>query len=148
MIKKLFCTIGGIGEKEFDLMLMTDAIRIVDGGSLGKIVLSNEKVLMSLTSDNLVFHEGMIKSVVDLFKSDIMDIASCELLGMELKRPCQYNREWINGFVKDALGGIIGVLSSSGVTYDLDKVKVYKDEDNTSSVYSFLSSTQIERLYV
>ena len=142
MIRNLFVFVAGISKQELDEMLKCGVIdlqgeKITKGSSLLCWLNEIDKTKGKLNS--LKYHNDDIEKVVDLFRKDLITLTKNQLIGMEIKRPCQYKREWIVGFIDSKIGDVDTIVSNTGSQYRINKVKVYDTEDTTVPLYAFAS---------
>ncbi len=151
MLKELTkCVLNGVsdvGVNEFKLFY-TKFVKVDKAGNDNKpCSLSIKECGFSIKSPvsgkgAIIIKMGNVSDLIDNFRFKGLLESKDSLIGMELKRGCQYNREWIADLIFDEDNRVI-VKSSSGECYDSKNIRVYKDEENVSSIFDFSAYLKI-----
>lgn len=136
MLDNLLKVIFGLEEYELLLMKRLDILEFEDFTVLSKI---DKSFKLALYSTSLSWNKGSFDKHLFLFRSDIIEKTSRQLIGMELKRGCQYDREWIHGIEVDYVTKQIVIQSSTGQHYNANNVRVYDTESTLTPLFNFAS---------
>lgn len=149
-LDKMFKVLTGIEEYELILMYQKGIITRqegVDVQSLRSDKISNFEITFSQKLGTLCWKLKNCTKFLNLFRMDVLEVTSKKIVGMELKRGCQYNREWIRAITFDKDFGEILVHSTNGSIYNADKIRVYSNETTLTPLFNFaamLLVTEVE----
>lgn len=123
-------------QKLFELVKNEKCSQILINGEM-------KDFLFSFNDNSLVYNLSEFDKIKKLFRLDVVEAVKSKLIGMEIKRGCQYDSEWISSIVTDKDMDIL-VISTSGVSYNAEKVKVYNTEHTTMPMLNFAASLVID----
>lgn len=143
MLDKIFTTMTEIGDYELILLKQKGLILTFIGSKLERFKLK----LDDKFEFEMDYHENTIKynlepftKVLSLFRQDVIELTKSKLIGMELKRGCQYDREWIQDIEVDGKKNTVVIKSTNGKHYSANNVRVYNTETTTAPIFNFAAS--------
>lgn len=143
MIREVMKAAAGMSEKELELLISQSVISVSEYDGCEKFNINGKCVASNVIYD-LLKKQQMYRFVVDVnlikrnlwaLRCDVIEKTKHLLIGMEMKRPCQYFPEWIASI--DIIDGEIIVKNSVGISYNADKVRVYDEKDNLFLITEF-----------
>lgn len=87
-----------------------------------------------------------VKNLINKGRVEIINMFKQNLIGTEIKRGCQYDREWISAIdVKNDMS-FATVTSNSGQSYDISNVRVYNTETSHISLIEWACKLKLDSL--
>lgn len=144
--KSVLYGIKSLGKNEFNLLLKNAVIvnseKDHDKLKNGKDPVKVEEITIRecgfvarKVNDSITIRLGKVDRLIEDFRKAIVNNNYDSLIGMELKRGCQPDREWISDI--SIHNNEITVHSSTGYVYRADSIRVYKNEEDLCSLYDF-----------
>lgn len=140
--KSVMSAVANVSLNEFKLLL--SGVLTVDkkGDNDKPIMMSIKDCGFSIRTalngeDPVIIKFGKFEKYIKDFRIGNISKTKDQLIGMELKRGCQYNREWIKDILMEGDTGELIVQSTSGATFKADRIRVYNSEDTMCSLYDF-----------
>ena len=140
MFESMFKAVTGVEEYELILMRQKGLLVKYQGVKVQRFTSPNsEKFNFELNHDLKTLTWGLDKfeCLLGLFRQDLICSVANNLLGVEIKRGCQYDREWIKDIYTNRETGEILVRSTNDKLYAADKIRVYNTETTLTSFYNF-----------
>lgn len=150
MLDKIFKVMTEIGEYEFTLLAQRGLITKFNGEyyqQLRSQRIKDFKFEINYNTGTLQWNLEHVPMFLNFFRMDVLEATLTQIVGTELKRGCQYEREWIEGILFNKPTGEILVHSTNGNNYSADKIRVYSTETALTPLFNYaamLLVTEVE----
>ena len=140
MFDDVFKAMSGVEEYELILMRQQGLLVKYEGVKVQRLTspnVPNLKFEINHDLNVLTWELDKFKCLLGIFRQDLISSVAKNLLGMELKRGCQYDREWIKNIYINRKTGEVVIRSTNDKLYAADKIRVYNTETTLTPFYNF-----------